>query len=99
MLANQWRALLSAINSNDADNVLGARIKVGEGDGIPRGRHSILPGSSDRMLGVMADELAVISEESKPVGESRPVFPTQGGEQKTTTTSLDIEDGGCGERN
>ena len=35
LLANQWGALLSAINSNDGDNVLRARIKVGEGDRIP----------------------------------------------------------------
>ena len=57
-MADQGRAFLSAINSDDADHIFHAWNEVGESDGIPRGGHAIFPRSSTHVLRVMADLVA-----------------------------------------
>lgn len=58
LLANQGQAVLPAVDSDDADHVLGAWQQVGEGDGVPGGGHPLLLGPGPALLGLVADPVA-----------------------------------------
>lgn len=58
LLANQGQALLPAVDGDDADHVLGAWQQVGEGDGVPWGRHPLLLGPGSALLRLVADPVA-----------------------------------------